>query len=211
MRDTVIVGAAMSDRPPKKDWPPGHVQAFDVRTGKLKWVFHVIPEDGEFGADTWKDGSNSYTGNANVWTMMSGDDELGHVYLPITTPTSDYWGGFRKGDGLFADSLVAVNVETGKRVWHFQTVHHGVWDYDLPARADAARRHGATARASRRSRRSASRASPTFSIGSTASRCGRSKSARCRRRIFPARSCRRRSRFRPGRRRSITKASPTIC
>ena len=83
VRDTVIVGAAMSDRPPKKDWPPGHVQAFDARSGKLKWVFHVIPEDGEFGADTWKDGSNHYTGNANVWTMMSGDDELGHVYLPI--------------------------------------------------------------------------------------------------------------------------------
>ena len=133
VRDTVIVGAAMSDRPPKKDWPPGHVQAFDARSGKLKWVFHVIPEDGEFGADTWKDGSNHYTGNANVWTVMSGDDELGQVYLPISTPTSDYWGGFRKGDGLFADSLVAVNVETGKRVWHFQTVHHSVWDYDLPA------------------------------------------------------------------------------
>ena len=133
VRNTVIVGAAMSDRPPKKDWPPGHVQAFDARTGRLKWVFHVIPEDGEFGADTWKDGSNKYTGNANVWTMMSGDEELGHVYLPISTPTSDYWGGFRKGDGLFADSLVAVNVETGKRVWHFQTVHHSVWDYDLPA------------------------------------------------------------------------------
>ena len=133
VRNTVIVGSAMSDRPPRKDWPPGHVQAFDVRTAKLKWVFHVIPEDGEFGADTWQDGSNKYTGNANVWTMMSGDDELGHVYLPISTPTSDYWGGFRKGDGLFADSLVAVNVETGKRVWHFQTVHHSVWDYDLPA------------------------------------------------------------------------------
>ena len=145
VRDTVIVGSAMSDRPPRKDWPPGHVQAFDARSGKLKWVFHVIPEDGEFGADTWKDGSNKYTGNANVWTLMSGDDELGQVYLPISTPTSDYWGGFRKGDGFFADSLVAVNVETGKRVWHFQTVHHSVWDYDLPAaptlaRPDRARR-----------------------------------------------------------------------
>jgi quinoprotein glucose dehydrogenase len=133
VRDTVIVGAAMSDRPRFKDWPPGDVQAFDVRTGQLKWVFHTVPSNGEFGADTWKDGSNNYTGNTNVWSMLSGDDELGHVYLPITTPTNDYWGGFRKGDNLFAESIVAVNVETGKRVWHFQTVHHGIWDYDLPA------------------------------------------------------------------------------
>ena len=112
---------------------PGDVQAFDVRTGKLKWVFHVIPRDGELGVETWQDGAHRYTGNANVWSMMSGDDELGLVYLPTTTPNSDYYGGFRKGDGLFAESIVAVNVETGQRAWHFQAVHHGVWDYDLPA------------------------------------------------------------------------------
>ena len=123
----------MSDRPRFKEWPPGYVQAFDVRTGTLKWVFHTIPVDGEFGADTWKEGSNRYTGNANVWSMLSGDDELGHVYLPITTPTSDYWGGYRKGDNLFAESIVAVDVETGQRVWHFQAVHHGIWDFDFPA------------------------------------------------------------------------------
>jgi quinoprotein glucose dehydrogenase len=133
VRDTVIVGSSMSDRPPVREWVPGDVQAFDVRTGKLKWIFHVIPRDGEFGADTWKDGAHRYTGNANVWSMMSGDDELGMVYLPTTTPNSDYYGGHRKGDGLFAESIVAVDVETGKRVWHFQAVHHGVWDYDLPA------------------------------------------------------------------------------
>ena len=133
VRDTVITGAAMSDRPRFKSWPAGDVQAFDVRSGRLKWVFHVVPHDGELGAETWKEGSNRYTGNANVWSMLSGDDELGHVYLPTTTPTNDYWGGFRKGDNLFAESIVAVNVETGKRVWHFQAVHHGVWDYDLPA------------------------------------------------------------------------------
>jgi quinoprotein glucose dehydrogenase len=133
VRDTVIVGSSMSDRPPVREWVPGDVQAFDVRTGKLKWVFHVIPHDGEFGADTWKDGANRYTGNANVWSMLSGDDELGLVYLPTTTPNSDYFGGFRKGDGLFAESIVAVNVDTGARAWHFQAVHHGVWDYDLPA------------------------------------------------------------------------------
>jgi len=114
------------------EWAPGYVQAFDVHTGKLKWAFHTVPRDGEFGADTWQDHSNRYTGNVNVWSTLSGDDELGHVYLPLTTPNSDYWGGFRKGDGLFGESLVAVDVETGKRIWHFQAVHHGVWDFDFP-------------------------------------------------------------------------------
>jgi quinoprotein glucose dehydrogenase len=133
VRDTVVVGSSMSDRTPIKEWAPGYVEAFDARTGKLKWAFHTIPKDGEDGANTWKDGSNLYTGNGNVWSMLSGDDELGYVYLPTTTPNSDYWGGFRKGDNLFAESIVAVNVETGKRVWHFQAVHHGVWDYDFPA------------------------------------------------------------------------------
>ena len=132
VRDTVIVGSSMSDRTPIMEWAPGYVQAFDVHTGKLKWAFHTVPRDGEFGADTWQDHSNRYTGNVNVWSTLSGDDELGHVYLPLTTPNSDYWGGFRKGDGLFAESLVAVDVETGKRIWHFQAVHHGVWDFDFP-------------------------------------------------------------------------------
>ena len=133
VRDTVIVGSSMSDRPPTKEWPPGYGLAYDVRSGKLKWEFHTVPRDGEFGADTWKDHSNRYTGNVNVWSMMSGDDALGKVYLPTTTPNSDYWGGARKGSGLFAESIVAVDVETGKRDWHFQAVHHGIWDYDFPA------------------------------------------------------------------------------
>jgi len=132
VRDTVIVGSSMSDRTPIMEWAPGYVEAFDVRTGKLKWAFHTVPRDGEFGADTWKDHSNRYSGNVNVWSTLSGDDELGRVYLPLTTPNSDYWGGFRKGDDLFAESLVAVDVETGKRIWHFQAVHHGVWDFDFP-------------------------------------------------------------------------------
>ena len=132
VRDTVIVGSSMSDRTPIKEWAPGYVEAFDVRTGKFKWAFHSVPRDGEFGADTWKENSNRYSGNVNVWSMMSGDDDLGLVYLPTTTPNSDYWGGFRKGDNLFAESIVAVNVETGRRAWHFQAVHHGVWDYDFP-------------------------------------------------------------------------------
>lgn len=133
VRDTVVVGSSMCDRTPIREWPPGYVQAFNVRTGKLTWAFHTIPRDGEFGADTWTDHANRFTGNANVWSMMSGDDDLGYVYLPTTTPNSDDYGGFRKGHNLFAESIVAVNVETGKRVWHFQAVHHGVWDYDFPA------------------------------------------------------------------------------
>jgi quinoprotein glucose dehydrogenase len=132
VRDTVIVGSSMPDRTPIKEWAPGYVEAFDVKSGKFKWTFHTVPREGEFGADTWKDHSNRHIGNVNVWSMMSGDDDLGMVYLPLTTPNSDYWGGFRKGDGLFGESLVAVNVETGKRVWHFQAVHHGVWDFDFP-------------------------------------------------------------------------------
>ena len=96
-------------------------------------MFHTVPQAGEFGEHTWEDGSNLYTGHANVWSMMSGDDELGYVYLPTTTPTNDYWGGERKGDNLFAESIVALDVETGERVWHFQAIHHGVWDYDFPA------------------------------------------------------------------------------
>ena len=133
VRDVVVVGSTMSDRTPIAEWAPGDVQAFDVKTGKPKWIFHVIPKDGEAGASSWKDHSNRYTGNGNVWSMMSGDDELGYVYLPTTTPNSDFWGGKRKGAGLFAESEVAVDVETGKRVWSFQAVHHGIWDYDFPA------------------------------------------------------------------------------
>ena len=109
------------------------MQAFDVRTGKPAWIFHVIPQEGEFGNETWENDSWKYTGNANVWTLMSADEELGYVYLPFSTPTNDWYGGHRLGNNLFAESLVCVDATTGKRVWHFQTVHHGLWDYDLPA------------------------------------------------------------------------------
>ncbi len=132
-RDVVAVGALISDGPQMKEAPKGDVQAFDVRTGKPAWIFHTIPREGEFGNDTWKDGSWEYTGNTNVWTLMSADEELGYMYLPLSTPTNDWYGGQRLGDNLFAESLVCVDAETGKRIWHFQTVHHGVWDYDLPA------------------------------------------------------------------------------
>ncbi len=131
-RDVVIVGSSISDGPQNKEAPRGDVQAFNLRTGKPAWIFHAIPQAGEFGNDTWENDSWKYTGNANVWTLMSTDEELGYVYLPMSTPTNDWYGGHRLGDGLFAESLVCVDVTTGKRVWHFQTVHHGLWDYDLP-------------------------------------------------------------------------------
>jgi quinoprotein glucose dehydrogenase len=132
-RNVVVVGSSINDGPLNKEAPRGDVQAFDVRTGKPAWIFRVIPQEGEFGVDTWEKDSWKYTGNGNVWTLMSADEELGYVYLPFSTPTSDWYGGHRPGDNLFAESLVCVEAATGKRVWHYQTVHHGLWDYDLPA------------------------------------------------------------------------------
>jgi quinoprotein glucose dehydrogenase len=132
-RGVVIVGASISDGPQYKEMPRGDIQAFDVRTGKPAWIFHAVPQEGEFGTDTWKNDSWKYTGNTNVWTLMSVDEELGYFYLPFSTPTNDWFGGHRPGNNLFADSLVCVDAKSGKRVWHFQTVHHGLWDYDLPA------------------------------------------------------------------------------
>ncbi len=132
-RDVVVVGSSISDGPTAKEAPRGDIQAFDVRTGKPLWVFHSVPQAGEYGNETWENESWKYTGNTNVWTLMSVDEELGYFYLPFGTPTNDWYGGHRLGDNLFAESLVCVEAKTGKRVWHFQTVHHGVWDYDLPA------------------------------------------------------------------------------
>ena len=131
--DVVVVGSAMSDQPSYKEMPPGHVRGFDVRTGELRWTFHTIPQPGEFGHDTWENGSWEYSGNANVWTLMSVDEELGYVYLPVGTATNDSYGVHRPGNNLFATSLVALEAETGRRVWHFQLVHHDLWDYDPPA------------------------------------------------------------------------------
>ena len=131
--DKVIVNSAIHDAPPGLEMPPGDVRAFNPDTGEMEWIFHTIPQAGEFGNETWEDGSWEYTGNTNSWTIMSADDELGIVYIPIGTPTNDWYGGKRLGDNLFAESLVAVRADSGERVWHFQTVHHGLWDYDLPA------------------------------------------------------------------------------
>jgi quinoprotein glucose dehydrogenase len=110
--------------------PPGDVRAFDARTGKLVWTFHTIPQPGEFGHDTWQNDTWKFTGHTNVWAPMTLDAERGLVYLPVSTPSNDYYGGRRPGANLFAESLVCLDATTGKRKWHFQIVHHGLWDYD---------------------------------------------------------------------------------
>jgi quinoprotein glucose dehydrogenase len=132
IRDVVIHGSSIADRRINKEAVPGWVRAWDVRTGEHRWDFHTVPLEGEEGVETWGNDSWRYSGNANVWTYLSGDEELGYVYLPTGTPTNDYYGGHRPGDNLFAESIVAVDVTTGKKAWHFQAVHHGLWDYDFP-------------------------------------------------------------------------------
>ncbi|MEE2777397.1 MAG: pyrroloquinoline quinone-dependent dehydrogenase [Acidobacteriota bacterium] len=132
--DIVVLGSAIFDGPTRKEMPPGDVQAFDIRTGELAWTFHNPPLAGQRGYDTWENGSADFTGNANIWTNLSADEELGLVYLPFGTPTNDWYGGHRLGDGLFGESIVCVKAETGEYVWHFQLIHHGLWDYD-PASA----------------------------------------------------------------------------
>ena len=133
--DVVVVGSALPSggAPPSPEMPPGHVRGYDARTGELRWTFHTIPQPGEHGHETWEDGSWEYTGNAAVWTALSADLDLGYVYLPVELGTGDYYGGHRPGDNLFSQSLVALDAATGERVWHFQTVRHGIWDYDPPA------------------------------------------------------------------------------
>jgi quinoprotein glucose dehydrogenase len=134
-KDVVIVGAAFETgaNPKSKANVKGHIRAFDVRTGKRLWTFHTIPRPGEFGNDTWLDDSWSYTGNTGVWAQMSADEELGLAYLPTELPTHDYYGGARPGNNLFSESIVAVDLPTGRRKWHYQLVHHGIWDMDIPA------------------------------------------------------------------------------
>ncbi len=132
--DTVIVGAAHRPGgvPKSKTNVKGYVRGFDVRTGKRLWIFHTIPKPGEFGYDTWENDSATYTGNAGVWGQISVDEQLGMAYLPVELPTGDYYGGHRPGNGLFGETVVAVDLKTGLRKWHFQLVHHGIWDMDIP-------------------------------------------------------------------------------
>ena len=133
-KNVVIVGAAhkTGGNPKSRRNEKGYVRGYDVRTGKRLWIFHTIPQPGEFGNDTWEKDSWAYTGNTGVWGQISADEELGLVYLPVELPTGDYYGGHRPGNGLFGESLVAVDLQTGKRQWHFQLVHHGIWDMDIP-------------------------------------------------------------------------------
>jgi len=131
--DTVLVGSAFREghTPKTHNNTKGLVQAFDVRTGRRLWTFNTIPRPGEFGNETWEENSWAYNGNVGVWNQMAIDEELGLAYLPVETPTSDFYGGHRPGSNLFADSLVAVDLKTGKRRWHFQLVHHPLWNMDV--------------------------------------------------------------------------------
>jgi quinoprotein glucose dehydrogenase len=132
-KDVVIIGAAhtVGTSPKHHRNANGYTRGFDVKTGKRLWIFHTIPRKGEFGYDTWLDGTDQI-GNAGVWAQISVDEALNLVYLPVELPTGDYNGGFRRGPGLFGESIVAVDLHTGVRRWHFQTVHHGLWDFDIP-------------------------------------------------------------------------------
>jgi quinoprotein glucose dehydrogenase len=133
-KNVVIVGAAhlSGGDPHSRKNVKGYVRGFDVRNGKRLWIFHTIPRPGEYGIDTWERDSWSYTGNTGVWGQISVDEDLGLVYLPVELPTGDYYGGDRPGKGLFGESIVAVELQTGKRKWHYQLVHHGLWDMDIP-------------------------------------------------------------------------------
>ena len=133
IRNVIISGAALvgGTAPRSKENTKGYVRGFDVRTGKRLWTFHTVPNPGEFGNDTWQNDSWAYTGNTAVWSPFSADEELGYVYLPVESPTGDYYGGHRPGNNLFAGSLVCLDARTGKRIWHQQLVHHDIWDYDL--------------------------------------------------------------------------------
>ncbi len=132
--DVVIVGAAHRSGgvPKTRNNVKGYVRGFDARTGKRLWIFHTIPLPGEYGFNTWEKDSSSYTGNAGVWGQISVDEELGMAYIPVELPTGDYYGGHRPGNGLFGETLLAVDLKTGQRKWHYQLVHHGIWDMDIP-------------------------------------------------------------------------------
>ncbi len=130
--DTILMGMTIMDFSLTQKMPAGHIRGYDIRTGQKKWVFHTVPQGDEPGAETWHDESWRYSGNSNVWSWMSCDDKTGWVYFGTGTPTSDYYGGHRHGDNLYAESLVAIDTTTGEKKWHFQAVRHGLWDYDFP-------------------------------------------------------------------------------
>ena len=140
-KDVIVIGAAHREggAPKSKTNVKGFIRGFDVRTGKRIWIFHTIPMKGETGYDTWDPDAAAYTGNAGVWAQMSADEELGIVYMPVELPTGDYYGGHRGGNkkgtaetSLFSETLLALDIKTGQRKWHYQLVHHGIWDHDIP-------------------------------------------------------------------------------
>src|SRR5467141_4158737 len=132
VKDVVIVGSSMKEgQTVETNNNKGLVRAFDVRTGKKLWQFNTMPRPGEFGNETWEEGSWAVNGNTGVWTLITVDADLGLVYLPVETPTSDFYGGHRPGNNLFAESLVCVDLRTGQRKWHFQLVHHPIWNFDI--------------------------------------------------------------------------------
>ena len=131
--NTAVIGGFLNgagDGGNRKEAAPENIRGFDVRTGELRWEFNVVPRPGEFGYDTWGDGSAEWSGDIGSWCCLSADNELGIVYVPLGAPTSAYYGGHRPGDNLFANSLLALDAETGERVWHFQMIHHDLWEYD---------------------------------------------------------------------------------
>ncbi len=140
MNDVIVVGPAhrVGMRPRSKTNVVGDVRGYDARTGEHLWTFHTIPERGEVGYETWLDSGVEFTGNAGVWAQLSGDPERGHVYLPVESATGDRYGGDRPGDNLFANALVTVDVKTGERIWHYQLIHHDIWDWDNPSAPVAA-------------------------------------------------------------------------
>jgi len=132
--NVIIVGAAHlpGGTPKSRIHEKGYIRGYDARTGKRLWIFHTLPQNGEFGNETWLQDSWAYTGNVGVWAQMTIDEELGRLYMPVELPTGDYYGGHRPGNGLFGESLVALDLKTGQRKWHYQLVHHGIWDFDIP-------------------------------------------------------------------------------
>lgn len=135
VKDVIVIGGqpiAIGETDVNKASLPGDIRGYDVHTGKLLWTFHTVPHEGEAGAETWANGSWRAGGKAYMWSGFSADEQLGTVYVPLSAPSNDYYGGARPGNNLYGDSVVALNARTGKEVWHFQTVHHDLWDYDVP-------------------------------------------------------------------------------
>lgn len=132
-KDLVILGNGVGDRLVYKNDPPGDIRAFDARTGRQVWSFHTIPQKGELGHDTWKGNASTFTGHTNAWAPMTLDAARGLLYVPVGTPSNDFYGGRRPGAGLFGEAIVCLDAATGVRKWHYQLVHHGIWDYDPPS------------------------------------------------------------------------------